>query len=166
MLSHALDLYIPLILTNIIHMIVVKKNLLSFLSKPMNVTLFGKNKTYRGLIFLTVVNGILHLLISKVSSGLESFVIGALLGLVYIISELPNSFYKRRLGIPAGEKPKKAVAFFIFLDKTDSVSGIVILYALIYGLSFPITVKLFFSAAILHLLISIILVKIKLKESL
>ena len=51
---------IPLIISNILHMIVVKKKWLSILNYPINDGWFGKNKTYLGFFVLPLLNALLY----------------------------------------------------------------------------------------------------------
>ena len=55
---------IPLIVSNVLHMVLVKKNGLTSLCIPLNSTLFGPNKTLRGFLFVPFVNGILYLVVN------------------------------------------------------------------------------------------------------
>ena len=55
---------IPLIVSNVLHMVLVKKNGLTSLCIPLNSTLFGPNKTLRGFLFVPFVNGILDLVVN------------------------------------------------------------------------------------------------------
>ena len=55
---------IPLIISNVLHMVLVKKNGLPSLSIPINSIWFGPNKTLRGFVFVTIVNGIAYLIIN------------------------------------------------------------------------------------------------------
>ena len=103
---------IPGIIGNVAHMFVVKKDLLSFLAKPVSTALFGKNKTFRGFIFLPVAIGTVCLLNSFLlgpfsTDYLSDFLIGVGLGLAYMLAELPNSFIKRKRGIAPGESSSK-----------------------------------------------------------
>jgi hypothetical protein len=55
---------IPLIVSNVLHMVLVKKNGLTSLCIPLNSTLFGPNKTLRGFLFVPFINGILYLVVN------------------------------------------------------------------------------------------------------
>jgi hypothetical protein len=163
-----IELYIPLIISNIVHMVIVKANYLSVLRKPINTKLFGANKTYRGLLVICILNALLQL-------GLNSFLyqtwafadfgLGMVLGLAYILSELPNSFVKRRMGIPAGGKAHQGKLLFMIMDKSDSALGVSLTFVLIKNLAIFEFFKLFFIAFILHTFISVIFVRARLKES-
>lgn len=166
MISHAIELYLPLICSNVLHMFVVKFNVLSFLSKPIHTNLFGENKTYRGLLFVTLTSGLFYSVLSKSHQGIEAFLIGAILGFTYMFCELPNSWFKRKLGIKAGERSEKHPWLTTFLDKSDSAFGVCLVYALKHQLDISLFLGLFFFAFLTHLSVSKILVSLKVKKSL
>jgi hypothetical protein len=169
MQNHMITLYLPLVLTNILHMFVVKYNLLSFLRYPLSPSIFGKNKTYRGFVFVTFANGIFLLICTRIFNieiHINPFVLGLILGLSYLFFELPNSFLKRRLGIAPGEKSKKFKVFFIFLDRCDSAFGVSLIYVLLLGLGFKEFSYLFLFAFGVHFFFSFLLYRIGVKESL
>jgi|688.fasta_scaffold70232_2 CDP-diacylglycerol--serine O-phosphatidyltransferase len=184
---------LPLIVSNVLHMVLVKKNGLSFLSIPLQSTWFGPNKTLRGFVFVPVVNGIVYLIINWpggwLLSGLSpecelspkinicditflnnifmQATIGAVYGLFYMLFELPNSWIKRRMGIMAGESSKRFRWFFTLLDKTDSAIGVSLLFGFLSDTHFNIEMmlKFFVCASLLHFSISGLLVLSKIKKS-
>ena len=167
---HIYMFIIPGIIGNVLHMIVVNKNLLSFLAKPISVEMFGTNKTFRGFVFLPLAIGTVCLLesffIGPFSTYyLSDFLIGLSLGLAYMLAELPNSFLKRRLGIAPGESAPNFRFFQLFIDKTDSLTGACIFYYFAMKTSFSVILLLFIISFLLHISISYILVLTKLKKS-
>ena len=101
---------VPLICSNILHMILVKKNKLQAIAIPISIKLFGPNKTWRGFIMVIFINSCFQSLLNNIMSmqdGMTAIGTGAALGLIYMLFELPNSWVKRQLGIQAGEKAKK-----------------------------------------------------------
>ena len=161
---------IPGIIGNVAHMIVVKKDLFSILAKPISTHLFGKNKTFRGFVFLPLAIGASCLLTSTIlgpfsTTVLNDFLIGFGLGLAYIIAELPNSFLKRRVGIAPGESASKFRFFQLFIDKTDSLLGACLFYFFAMKIDIQEIVLLFIISFLLHLSISFLLVILKLKKS-
>ena len=165
--THIWALYLPLIITNVLHMVVVKYDVLPALKVPISRRLFGVNKTYRGFLFLSVMNAIVYSLFNQAPGGLSSeLLIGFFLGLTYMCFELPNSYFKRRLGIGAGEKSPRFQLFFLILDKADSCLGVSFLYSLYYNLGTTTFLYLFVSATVVHFLISLLLVKTRIKASL
>lgn len=145
----ALYLAIPLIVSGVLHMAIVRANLLPALKRPIAARFFGPNKTIRGLVampLLTVVGVYLAVLLEAplgdallVSLRQTSLVgLGLALGVGYALAELPNSYVKRRLGIAAGKLPEKNRFVFAFVDQADSAVGCAVVYALL--LHVPVTV--------------------------
>ena len=162
----AADLYLPLIISNILHMFVVKRDLLSFLKIPISEAQFGKNKTYRGIIFVGSITSVCYGVLTYRENQLSPYLIGFILGLTYSLFELPNSWLKRLNGIAPGTKPKDRTYLFTFFDKTDSAFGVALIYTFLFQQSFVEFLFLFTFASILHLVFSYLFLKIKIKESL
>ncbi len=168
LLMHTLIVVAPLIVSNTLHMLVVKKGYFTFLEKPLWIWGFGENKTWRGFIILPLLNGFLTWLILSLISTFHTngFLLGLILGLAYLVFELPNSFLKRRLGIVAGEASQKRKWLFTTIDKLDSSIGVVLVYFLLDMIKFPMAIYLFLIALSAHFLFSYILVLIRIKKSL
>jgi len=183
---------VPLIISNVLHMVLVKKNGLPSLSIPINSIWFGPNKTLRGFVFVPIVNGIVYLIINwpggwllshldpnfylanKINFGainnlnllFQQAIIGVVYGLFYMLFELPNSWIKRRMGIASGESSKRHSWFFTLLDKTDSSIGVSFVFGYLYDFDLLLMFKFFVCAALLHFSISGLLVLSKIKKSL
>lgn len=160
----AIYLQVPVVVGGILHMVVVKRNYLSSLVIPIHKGLFGANKTWRGMVVvpaLTAFGGLcmwplewLMMQVFGVSllSQWNLALLGLIAGIGYVLAELPNSFFKRRIGIQAGEVPEDKKYWFIALDQLDSAFGVAIAYwlmlgisletAWVYIISFPITALL------------------------
>ncbi len=165
--NYLLHIFIPMIVSNILHMIIVKKNWLSFLAISISPPLFGANKTWRGIVFLTLVNSILFWAVNVFSpmfGNLEALTIGGILGFVYMLFELPNSWFKRRMGIGAGQEAKKNKKLFMLLDKMDSALGVSWVSKILFGFSWMGMVKLFLLAVLIHVFFSWLLVVLKIKK--
>ena len=182
---------IPLIVSNVLHMILVKKNGLTSLCIPLNSTLFGPNKTLRGFLFVPFVNGILYLVVNwpggwllsglspeyylqqEINIGDINFLnlllmqasIGAVYGLFYMLFELPNSWIKRRMGIASGESSTRFRWFFTLLDKTDSAIGVSLFFGFLNDFNIEMMIQFFICASSLHFGISGLLVLSKIKKS-
>lgn len=158
---------LPLVFANILHMIVVKQNLYSSLKIPINNRMFGENKTWRGVVVLTLLSSFFSALTTSMS-GIGSWkygaMIGAVLGLTYMVFELPNSLFKRSIGIKSGEVPKKNKLFYMLLDKMDSVFGVCLVLWLITNLSSSNAVLLFVLSVGLHIILSQLLVLLGIKK--
>lgn len=160
----ALYLQIPVVIGGVLHMVIVKRNYLSALVIPIHQSWFGANKTWRGLFvvpLLTAFGGLCMmplewLLTQAIGTSLLSqwnlALLGFIAGVGYVLAELPNSFFKRRIGIEAGVVPEDKKYWFIALDQLDSALGVAIAYwlmlgisletAWVYVISFPITALL------------------------
>jgi hypothetical protein len=114
------------------HAPVLRWDLAPALRVPINRRAFGANKTWRGALVMTAgavaATVALHRLPAYrrrlppevAAAGPARF--GLLLGVAVWAGELPNSFLKRRLGIPPGEQRRSAagVAISVF-DQADWV---------------------------------------------
>lgn len=136
----ALLIIIPAMIGGIIHMLAVTKDWFKFLKIPICSPLFGENKTLRGFILMplfSIPGGLLAYSILTDSAmtiditATHWALFGALAGFAYILFELPNSFIKRRMGIPAGGEAGRFRLLFVILDQLDSSLGGAVL-ALIY----------------------------------
>lgn len=156
----ALYLQIPVVIGGVLHMLVVTQDRWTCLKVPVHERWFGANKTWRGMLampMLCALGGwcltpIEALLGPRAVLGPSPALTGAVAGLAYVLAELPNSFFKRRLGIAAGALPQRHRGLFIFLDQFDSALGVALAYGwylgcsgevcLDYALSFPVTALL------------------------
>ncbi len=164
---HLLIVILPLILSNVLHMVVVKKNAMSILVIPIWKEGFGKNKTWRGLLFLPVCNAVFLFIIDRLFqlNVVEPIILGATLGLVYMLSELPNSFVKRRLGIKSGERSENYHFIVQLIDKMDSAIGVTLTYFILGYANIQTVLLLLVFASGTHILVSYILVLLKIKKS-
>ncbi|HXY86048.1 MAG TPA: hypothetical protein VEH52_11270 [Gaiellaceae bacterium] len=130
LLGQTLRLIGPVISAGVAHAIVIRLDLLGFLALPLDGRrlrhrpLFGENKTWRGLVVMVVVCTATAPLF-----GLP-VVLGACLGAAYSLAELPNSFVKRRLGIPPGARSRRGAVAQYVTDQGDSVLGCTVVVAL------------------------------------
>ena len=169
MQNHLIILYLPLVISNVLHMFVVKYNLIVFLKKPISTSFFGENKTYRGFTFVSIINAATLFLCSKlfnIELNHSPLILGFLLGLGYVFFELPNSYIKRKLGIAPGETSEKHKFLFIILDRCDSAFGVSLIYTLFTGLGFKEFLFLFILAFLVHFFFSYLLFKVGIKEKL
>jgi CDP-diacylglycerol--serine O-phosphatidyltransferase len=148
-LATALWLTVPLVIAGVLHMLVVRRDWLSSLRRPLAERLFGPNKTVRGFVVMPLAT-VLGVYVARafeprVAGGVDVHVadappiaLGLVVGLGYMIAELPNSFVKRRLGIEPGELPERNRVLFAFVDQADSVIGCALGYLVF--LPIPLTV--------------------------
>ncbi len=166
-LQHIAIVLVPLIISNVLHMIVIKKDILPELKRPISVKLFGKNKTWRGFIFVSFINGLLLLLLNFTLNFQVSlpFFTGFTLGFAYMLFELPNSFMKRKLGIQSGTQASSNKLLFMLIDKMDSAFGVSLIYFLMGNISLQLAMLLFCISSVTHIIFSQLLVQFHLKKS-
>ena len=131
-------LALSLFLAGIIEAFLWKTYPFQVLNIPIQPEWFGANKKWRGLISLplamllsvyllklieTVFPALAQQHIALSNFNLVEF--GLLVGFVFNLAELPNSFIKRRLAIPPGDESSKV---FYFVDHMDSTYGVLILW--------------------------------------
>jgi len=152
-----------MILSNVGHILLVKKNAFPNLAVPIATQQFGANKTWRGFLILIGLNAVCSWLLNLAFgyfSGMEALWLGGVLGFAYMISELPNSWLKRRNGIESGQTP----GWFVVLDKTDSSFGVSLTSALLFGFSLRQTIVLFLLGSATHVFFSWLLVFVGVKK--
>lgn len=132
-------LAVPVVVAALVHVIVLKFRWLEPLRIPLDGgatwrgrRLFGDNKTVRGVVVMIGVSTVVAVLqgIFRVPA-LEYFdyqqadlvLIGMLLGLGFVVGELPNSFIKRQLGVAPGAH---GGVWHTLADQLDSVIGALI----------------------------------------
>lgn len=160
-------IYIPLILSNVLHMAIVRRNIFSTWAIPLSVLWFGPNKTWRGFIVLTILNALFFYVVNLIYplfSSSSSILYGCILGLTYMLFELPNSMMKRYLHIPSGESSQKFPLLFYLFDKADSALGISLVSKLLFGFTWMEAGILFLGSVIVHILFSFLVVFIGMKE--
>jgi CDP-2,3-bis-(O-geranylgeranyl)-sn-glycerol synthase len=124
-----------------------------------NKPLFGKNKTFRGLIFgilFAVVMSFGQRILYVSSSffrGISFFdytnwlAVGFLMGFGAILGDLVESFFKRRIGIKPGSR-------FVPWDQLDFVLGALILVSIVFKPSLPTIVTILLISFVLHMLVN------------
>ncbi|MBI4508299.1 MAG: CDP-archaeol synthase [Deltaproteobacteria bacterium] len=163
-IGQAFWLTLAVTLTGVLHMVVVKMDLLSVFAVPLDggrrafgERIFGDNKTWRGVVVMVCGSALLGAVQGLLggpwarSAGVEPIdfarlgggtgaaamalgylQVNAVLGLGYVLGELPNSFLKRRVGIAPGNTAQSSVGnVFFLIDQADSVLaalGLVMLF--------------------------------------
>ena len=194
-MSMILSLYLtlmPVILAGIANMIFCKSSLLDSVNQPIDVgrllgdgrRLFGANKTWKGFWGM-VVWGLLaqlvwsfflarqpdleklHLIYAHYPNKLATnFPLGILLGLAYVVFELPNSYLKRRLDISPGKTAKDAWKYpFILLDQIDSLIGILLVLHLYISLDWAQVIGLLLVGTLTHLGVNRLLYLARLRQN-
>jgi hypothetical protein len=164
MLEHVNRLVLPLIVSNIVHMIAIRMAWLPGLARPVHAPLFGANKTWRGFLLLPLLNALALPLFNPGDALLGSIGLGAFLGLVYMLFELPNSFVKRRMGIASGAQAASHRLLFGAMDKTDSALGVSLAYYALTDITAMEALWLFLICSTAHVLFSLLLVSLRIKR--
>lgn len=164
LLLWGLYLQLPVVCGGVWHMVIVRRDCLPLLRRPICLPLFGANKTWRGLLLVPPLTALGALLLwpleylfvalnwSSPLADTSLLLAGAAAGLGYMLGELPNSLLKRRLGIAPGATPARHGRWFLWLDQLDSGIGAALAYglypgigwalALSYAITFPLTALL------------------------
>jgi CDP-diacylglycerol--serine O-phosphatidyltransferase len=168
-------LSLPLVVGGIIHMVVVKLDILSYLKKPIHHRLFGVNKTWRGFFVMPLATwpGVVWAQslenLSDLSTPLltlhPSWLLAFLLGMGYCLAELPNSFIKRRVGIKEGQTSQEYKLFFVIMDQADSALGCLVAYLILIPLSMKVFWGTIFFGTVIHLLLNVLLYLLKLRKN-
>jgi hypothetical protein len=179
-LGTILFIILPVFAAGITFIIILKFKILDFLNYPLDLRLyfrgkrvFGENKIIRGplvMSFFTSFYGwLINLSLGNPFNLSNKYVLinFFLIGLLFSLGELPNSFLKRQLDIPPGELSKKKNKRILFklVDTFDSLFFCGLGYIIIFR--FPVF-SVFISiliGGILHLFTDKLMVKISLKKN-
>ena len=176
---------LPVILGGIANMLFCKSAFYKSHRKPLDngfclkdgKRLFGDNKTITGFLSMIVFCSLFQVLIGLTGlpddmyTRYENTVIfniyaGALLGFMYMLFELPNSFLKRRLGIEAGKTVKSDIrAVFLIIDRIDSVTGIALVICILSGKP-HLFLPYILLGGLTHLFVNLTLLKLKVRRNL
>src|SRR5215475_9124146 len=152
-------LFLPLLVGLALHGFCIKYDILAFLCRPIDrgwsyrgKRIFGENKTYRGVAAVSLGTaigfGLQALLLHRIASirsielfdyaFFKSVALGVGVGVAAMLSELPNSFIKRRFEIAPGGAAKgwKGLVFYVY-DQIDFLVGAWIVLAIVV----PFTVE-------------------------
>jgi hypothetical protein len=170
-----------LLISGLILIFVIKKNILIFLNKPLdfglkfnNKNIFGENKTFRGVIIYIVltliVSFILHIYARKWQQMIHPIftynpiILGCLYFSGYITGELINSFIKRQLNIKTGQLIKNNFKYLQYIfDLTDGIIIVGISLIYIYP-KYSLDILIAFILALLfHFITDLIMVYLRLK---
>jgi hypothetical protein len=148
----------------------VTRRRFEFLARPISIAMFGKSKTWRGFVVmpLATVPGVFlsSLILSSLPTawqlvtfeGQNLWILGMALGFSYVLLELPNSFLKRRAGVPPGKQAKGKLRFLFFLlDHLDSLTGVAITYLLLMNISWALVLGLYATGPLIHVLTNLLL---------
>lgn len=177
---------LPLFLAGVFFIFSLKKGLGKNLAGPIDFgfefkgkRLFGANKTWRGFLIMPVAAFMFWLLIViilkifHINSGMfvldyefSGYAKILIFGLAYPFGELPNSFFKRRLGIEPGSQSDNKIfkIFFAIFDLIDSLLLCLLVLLFVYKINFSYSFGAFFIGTFIHYLTDSIMRKVKLKK--
>jgi CDP-diglyceride synthetase len=177
-LNRAFLLVLPVVMFGIMHMIAVRIRFLQILALPVCELWFGKNKTWRGFILMPLFGASAfctcvflfkeNYVVSFSSNNFSLFqcaTFGALLGFAYVLGELPNSYIKRRMGIPPGEQATKKKALFFMLDHIDSLTTCLVCYFFLFPLNWTLVFIVCALAPLVHIFVNLLLYQAKLRKT-
>lgn len=147
--------------------------------------IFGDNKTWAGFFGMIAANCLAQIFWGGLSAAcpalgsanelyryfqntlLFNAAAGALFGLMYVLFELPNSFIKRRIGILPGKTAHgfKGKLFFL-IDQIDSLLGVVLLLALLAGITPAQYLQYILLGALTHIALNAVLYALKIRKDL
>jgi len=119
---------LPLFFGLAAHGLCIRFGALRTLARPISTSLFGANKTYRGILCVAVGTAVGFVLVRPTllatADTIRLALVGFCVGAAAMAAELPNSFLKRRLGLAPGSQARGARgAAFHVLDQVDLVFG-------------------------------------------
>jgi hypothetical protein len=177
----------PVIFAGALHIAAIRLNLcpsLARISLDGGLTfrsrrIFGDNKTLRGLVLMVAFTIFTTAAEAALAAHVEwareitprqllsagPFKWGALLGLGYVLGELPNSFLKRQIDIAPGAPGSGFLApVFWIVDQIDSLAGALIAMAPIWVPPWPVIVAMLVVTLVVHPLAALGMVMLGLKE--
>lgn len=183
---------LPVIIGGILNMIFTKMPLYKKLKTPIDGNLhlkdgkrlFGDNKTWIGFFSMIVfccmaqiTEGVVlkiagmtdrnEFYLCNENTPLYNIMIGILLGFAYMLFELPNSFIKRRLDIPAGKTIKGGRGLFFFLfDQIDSLIGVMLILYIVSEISIAKYLLYVLLGGFTHISVNAVLYAFKIRKNL
>lgn len=190
-----LDMYItmfPVIIGGVLNMIFCHTNFYRRHNKPIDngktlrdgKRIFGDNKTIIGFISMIVICMITQVLYGFLCNALHiqyrnelydnnynsvyfNLMLGFLFGFAYMLFELPNSFIKRRIDIEAGKTKKNLIGYLFFVvDQIDSLFGVILVLYLFSNISIAKYFGYVALGGLTHIIVNLILYKLKIRRNL
>lgn len=185
--AQALWLALPVTLAGLTHVMAISRDVLPRLARTRldgglelrGRPLLGANKTLRGAVVMITSTVVWTSVFDSIQRALAlddslrfiprdqlgSIGLGLVLGLAYIVGELPNSFIKRQLGIAPGAAAEDRVrGLFWALDQLDSAVAILLALALFRAPSLGFVLTLLGLTLVVHPAVAAIMVVLGLKR--
>jgi CDP-2,3-bis-(O-geranylgeranyl)-sn-glycerol synthase len=186
-LASALFLLLALGAAGVVHVWWLRRVTTGFLMRPLDCGLsfrrrriFGDNKRLRGMVAMPVAAAAIFWLAGSLSETLPMWLalgmwdlspgrlalLGGAAGLAFMVGELPNSFFKRQLGIAPGQLPQRGWARWLcpLLDRIDSILGTLLVVSLLVPVSVMTWFWLMLIGPAVHALFSAVLFRLRIKE--
>ena len=144
----------------VLHAPVLRYDLLKPLKRPISNRLFGANKTWRGALVMftgvVLATGVAWPVMPDDLRDESWVLVGGLIGLGTVLGELPNSFLKRRLGIPPGSRrlTPGGIALIVY-DQADFVPAIALALLPVWTMPLDTLVLGFVVVAAVHFAINV-----------
>jgi CDP-diglyceride synthetase len=158
--------FLPALGSPLAHAPVLRWDLMPALNRPISGRLFGANKTWRGALMMNAGTLAATELLYRVPAYRQRLPqavaashrrAGVLLGIAIWAGELPNSFVKRRLGIPPGEQRRSPLGVAISLfDQADWVPVASVLLRPVWRMSGRDIVQVAALVTVVHIPINVI----------
>ena len=182
---------LPLIFAGIANMIFVKTPFCRHYNFPIDggklfkdgKRIFGDNKTYIGFLSMIIFSVLFQILMGVVckwsgtntlnhlyqhndNTFLFNLFVGFVIGFLYMISELPNSFIKRRLNIAAGKTERGFVGcLFFVIDQIDSLIPVMLFVNVLSRRNFVSFLVYLFCGFFTHIVINLLLYLMKIRRN-
>ncbi len=167
----------PVVVAALVHLVVLRLRWLESLKIPLDAgatwrgrRIFGDHKTVRGVVVMISVSTLTMMLQGVIRNpSLEYFdygqvnlaLVGMLLGLGFILGELPNSFVKRQRGIAPGGH---GGVMHALVDQVDSVLGALVTLSLVWVPPLGVWLIALVLGSGLHIAVNSIFVLVRLKR--
>jgi len=143
-----------LFISGIVELFLYRMGVFYYFDRPISSVLFGANKRWRGLVSLPLLTSIfMTICCGSMSFWTEHDIspgwLGFLSGLVWNLSELPNSIIKRHI-LKIAPGGGDDFWFCIIMDHLDSTSGLCLLLHFVYSITWIQILPIIFISGILH----------------
>lgn len=175
---------LPVIVAGSAQLILTKTNVLAKLAIPLDgertyrgKAIFGPNKTLRGALIMIAITPLATSLTDvilgqlalssriKIFTSLNPLLLGFVIGLAYIVGELPNSFFKRQLGIAPGVSSLRFSGIQYLVDQADSVIAVCLALVLVFHIPVLLAIRLFLIGTLVHILFDYAVQNLGLKKA-
>jgi hypothetical protein len=175
-----LYLALPVMMAAAVHIVAIRFDMFKRLKVPIDFgwtlrgrRVFGNNKTWRGALIMILVPSAAMALQQRLRlpglelfdyGGVNAWLCGGLLGLGFVLAELPNSFLKRRFNVAPGKQAEGPTYWlFTLLDQVDSVAGCLLLLAIVWLPPLEVVATALVLCSLVHFAFNLVFVWLGLK---